>query len=93
IDVQTPEGIITLENDFVMAMTGYHSDYTFLDKIGIKISEDENREPYHNPETFESNRKGIYLAGVVCGGMNTTKWQIENSIKHAVKIFNHIQGS
>jgi bacillithiol disulfide reductase len=90
IDVQTPEGKVTLENDFVMAMTGYHPDYAFLEKIGIKISEDENKEPVYNPETFESSRKGIYLAGVVCGGMNTTRWQIENSIEHAAKIFDHI---
>jgi thioredoxin reductase (NADPH) len=90
IDIQTPDGKITLENDFVMAMTGYHPDYTFLEKVGIKISEDENQEPVYDPETFESNLKGIYLAGVVCGGMNTTRWQIENSIDHPVKIFDHI---
>jgi len=90
IDVRTPEAKITLENDFVMAMTGYHPDYTFLEKMGIKISEDENQEPFYNPQTFESNRKGIYFAGVVCGGMNTAKWQIENSIDHPVKIFDHI---
>lgn len=90
IDVQTRDGKITLENDFVMAMTGYHPDYSFLEKAGIKISEDENQEPVYDPETFESNRKGIYLAGVVCGGMNTTTWQIENSIDHPVKIFDHV---
>jgi thioredoxin reductase (NADPH) len=91
IDVQTPDGMITLENDFVMAMTGYQPDYSFLEKLGIEISDNEDREPFYNLETFETNRKGIYLAGVVCGGMNTTKWQIENSIEHASSIFDHIQ--
>jgi len=90
IDIQTSNEKITLENDFVMAMTGYHPDYRFMDQLGISISDEENREPIYNPETFESNRKGIYLAGVVCGGMNTTRWQIENSIEHAVKIFDNI---
>lgn len=92
IDVQTPDGKITLPNDFVLAMTGYHPDYSFLEKLGIEISDDKDREPHYDPETFETNRKGIYLAGVVCGGMNTTRWQIENSLEHAVKIFDHIQG-
>lgn len=90
IDIQTSTEKITLENDFVMAMTGYQPDYRFLDQLGIGVSDDGSREPAYNPETFESDRKGIYLAGVVCGGMNTTRWQIENSIEHAVKIFDNI---
>jgi len=90
IDVKTPSGVITLENDWVMAMTGYTPDYNFLQSMGIKTTEDENREPIYNPDTFESNQKGVYLAGVVCGGMQTNKWLIENSIEHAEKIFKHI---
>ena len=90
VDVQTPQGKLTLENDFVMAMTGYHPDYSFLEKIGVEISKDEDHAPLFNRETFESSRQGIYLAGVVCGGMNTTQWQIENSIEHSAKIFNNL---
>ena len=72
-------------------MTGYHPNYNFLRKIGIKISDDENFIPFYNAETYETNIKGIYLAGVVCGGMATGKWFIENSRDHAAQIFNHLE--
>ncbi len=90
-DIKTPWGKITLENDFVFAMTGYHPNYNFLKKIGVKISDDENLIPFYNEETYETNITGIYLAGVVCGGMTTGKWFIENSREHAVKIFDHLE--
>jgi thioredoxin reductase (NADPH) len=93
VKVQTPDGIITLENDFVFAMTGYHSDYDFLSKAGIKLSDNNDRTPLFNPDTFETNVPGIYLAGVVCSGMDTGKWFIENSRYHAVNIFNHIENA
>jgi thioredoxin reductase (NADPH) len=92
VDIQTPEGKLTIENDFVFAMTGYHSDYTLLKKAGIEITNNENKIPSFDPDTYETNKKGIYLAGVVCGGMDTGKWFIENSRLHAVNIFNHIDG-
>lgn len=91
IDVQTPFGLMTLKNDFVFAMTGYQPDYGFLTKIGVKLSGDEAKVPLFNPETFETNIEGLYLAGVVCGGMETNKWFIENSRDHAEKIFTNIQ--
>jgi thioredoxin reductase (NADPH) len=91
VKVQTPEGIVSIENDFVFAMTGYHSDYDFLSKAGIKFSNDSDKAPQYDPETFETNIPGIYLAGVVCSGMDTGKWFIENSRYHAVNIFNHIE--
>lgn len=84
--IQSPEGKLTFPNDFVLAMTGYQPDFSFLRSIGIRISDDEQQVPEHNPETMESNKKGIYLAGVVCGGMNTHLWFIENSRVHAEKI-------
>jgi thioredoxin reductase (NADPH) len=90
VDIKTPGGKITVENDFVFAMTGYHPNYNLLRKIGIKVSEDENLIPFFNEETYETNLKGIYLAGAVCGGMTTGKWFIENSRDHAVKIFDHL---
>lgn len=91
VDIQTPDGKITIENDFVFAMTGYHSDFSLLKKAGVKISEDENKNPELDENTFETNKKGIYLAGVVCGGMDTGKLFIENSRFHAVNIFNHLE--
>lgn len=90
IVIKTPDRIINLENDFVFAMTGYHPDYNFLSDAGIKFSSDENKIPLFNPETFQTNVEGLFLAGVVCGGMETNKWFIENSRDHAEKIFNYI---
>lgn len=90
VDIKTPKGLITIKNDFVLAMTGYHPDFEFLKNCGIKLSGDGSLEPRYNPETFETNIKGIFLAGVVCCGMNTTKWYIENSREHAVKIFKNL---
>lgn len=79
--IDTPGGIVSTENDFVFAMTGYHPDYDFLKQLGIKL--DEQNNPVFNKENFETNRDGIYLAGVVCGGKNTDKYFIENSIEHS----------
>lgn len=87
VDIRTPEGNLTLENDFVLAMTGYHPDYSFLRQVGIQIADDPDRTPVFNPDTFETNRKGIFLAGVVCGGLNTSRWFIENAHEHSQKIF------
>ncbi len=92
IDIKTPQGQLTLENDFVLAMTGYHPDYDFLRRLGIAIRDDAEQTPEFNPQTFETNRPGIYLAGVVCGGLNTSRWFIENAHEHAQKIFDHLTG-
>jgi thioredoxin reductase (NADPH) len=86
VDIQTPEGLITIPNDFVLAMTGYMPNFDLLRMAGIQLSEDLICAPAYNPETMETNEKGIYLAGVVCGGMDTHSWFIENSREHAVKI-------
>jgi thioredoxin reductase (NADPH) len=90
VDIKTPEGKVTIKNDFVFAMTGYHPDYSFLKKVGIKISDDEKQIPFFNEKTFETNIPGIYLAGVVCGGMDTGKWFIENARFQAVEIIKDI---
>ncbi len=90
VDIQTPEGLITIPNDFVLALTGYQPDFSFLEKMGITLSADEKRLPEYNPETMETNQKGIYLAGVVCGGMDTHLWFIENSRVHAEQIISNI---
>lgn len=90
IDIQTPDGPVTIANDFVIAMTGYRPGFDFLRKLGVELSNDENLLPSYNPQTMETNNKGVYLAGVVCGGMNTHKWFIENSREHADIIIDHI---
>lgn len=74
---------ITLQNDYVLALTGYLPDFDFLRKMGIQLSTDDHMKPYYNCNTMETNRKGIFLAGVICGGMETHKWFIENSRIHA----------
>lgn len=88
VQIKTPEGNISIENDFVLAMTGYQPNFALLKKLGVEL--DENQSPVHNPETMETNKKGLYLAGVVCGGMDTHKWFIENSRVHAEQIVKHI---
>ena len=83
IFIRTPSGEKSIQNDFVLAMTGYQPDFSILIKAGILLDESDNMQPDYNPETMETNQKGIYLAGVICGGYNTHKWFIENSRVHA----------
>jgi len=90
VDINTTEGIITLKNDYVIALTGYQPNFDWLRQIGIELSADEKLEPQHNPETMETNLPNLFLAGVVCGGMNTHVWFIENSRVHAEKIIKSI---
>ncbi|HVV02695.1 MAG TPA: YpdA family putative bacillithiol disulfide reductase [Puia sp.] len=90
VDILTPDGIETIPNDYVIALTGYQPNFEFLRQIGVRLSEDENLQPVYDPATMETNVKGIYLAGVVCGGMNTHVWFIENSRVHAEMIVKHI---
>lgn len=90
VDLQTPEGPIALENDWVIAMTGYQPNLSFLKKMGIHLSDDAVLKPTYSEETHETNQKNIYLAGVICGGMNTHRLFIENSREHAEKIIQKI---
>lgn len=89
--IQTPEGEKSLKNDFVLAMTGYRPDFTFMEKMGIQFGEDEYRTPVYDEISNETNVKGIYLAGVACGGLRTNKWFIENSRVHAGLIISHLK--
>ncbi|MGW1453565.1 YpdA family putative bacillithiol disulfide reductase [Salegentibacter agarivorans] len=84
--IETPDGEQTLENDFVLMLTGYRPNFEFLKKMGIKLSDDGRKIPQYDQETMETNVKGIYLAGVICGGVETHKWFIENSRIHAKMI-------
>lgn len=89
-DIITPDGPVTLQADFILALTGYRPNLEFLKKAGIFISDDAQCGPAYNPDTMETNVKGLYLAGVVCGGLETHKWFIENSRVHANMIINNI---
>ena len=88
--LQTPDGIKTIANDWVIAATGYQPNLSFLEKIGITLSNDDVRKPEYNEETNETNVPGVYLAGVICGGMNTSRLFIENSREHAFSILRSI---
>jgi putative YpdA family bacillithiol system oxidoreductase len=88
--ISTPEGAIEIENDFVLALTGYRPNFEFLQSCGIELSDDGLFVPKYNPASMETNVPGIYLAGVVCGGMETHKWFIENSRVHAKVIVGDI---
>jgi thioredoxin reductase (NADPH) len=90
VEIETPEGKITIKNDFVLALTGYKPNLGFLENMGIELSDDELKIPTYNPETMETNVDGLFLAGVVCGGMQTHKWFIENSRIHANMIVDYI---
>jgi thioredoxin reductase (NADPH) len=91
VKISTPKGVVTVVNDFVLAMTGYKPDFALLKNLGVTLESDNC--PVHNPDTMETTEKGLYLAGVVCGGMNTHKWFIENSRVHAEQIITHIKGN
>jgi putative YpdA family bacillithiol system oxidoreductase len=90
IVVQTPEGQVILQNDWVLSLTGYQPNLSFLERMGIELSTDDVRKPAYDEETHETNVPGLYLAGVICGGMNTHRLFIENSREHAEKIIRHI---
>lgn len=88
--LQTPDGKVRQPNDFVLALTGYEPDFTFLKKTGIEFEDTPAHIPKHDRETMETNQKNIFLAGVICGGMETHKWFIENSRIHARVVMNVI---
>jgi bacillithiol disulfide reductase len=83
VEIRTPEGNVSLDNDFVLAMTGYKPDFSFIESLGVKFQDDEFHTPVYNEHTNESSSRHVYLAGVVCGGLKTNKWFIENSREHA----------
>ena len=88
VDIKTPDGVKTIANDFVIAMTGYQPDFSMLKRFGIDLP--ESLCPIYNEDTMETNVKGLYLAGVVCGGLDTHKLFIENSRVHAEMIIRNI---
>lgn len=85
VRICTPQGPVTLENDFVFALTGYHPDYDFVQSLGIELTHPEMR-PVCDPRTFESNVPGIYVAGVIVAGSRTSEIFIENGRFHGRQI-------
>ncbi len=77
VRIKTPDGRSELKNDFVFALTGYHPDYEFLESLGIELTRPEMK-PVCDPNTFESNVPGIYVAGCVVAGSRTSEIFIEN---------------
>jgi len=89
--LDTPNGIKTIPNDFVLAMTGYQPNFELMQKFGIQLTDDEDRMPVYSDESLETNRNGVYVAGVVCGGMDTSSLFIENTRVHAEHIADDIE--
>jgi thioredoxin reductase (NADPH) len=90
--LDTREGTVTIPNDFVLAMTGYSPDLEFLSATGITL-EPDTLKPRTDPETLESGRKGVYLAGVIVAGMHTNEIFIENGRFHGAQIAASIAAS
>ncbi len=90
--LETPAGREILNNDFVFAMTGYHPDFSFLEKLGVRFA-GEDRLPECNAETLESNVPGIYLAGVIVAGSRTNEIFIENGRFHGRQIAAALESS
>ncbi|WP_426490057.1 YpdA family putative bacillithiol disulfide reductase [Hymenobacter sp. 102] len=92
VELNTPDGPCTLPAQHVYALTGYHPDFSFLATLGISCEADAAQTPTHHPDTLETNRPGLYLAGTVCGGLNTSRWFIENGRYHAQLIAARLAG-
>lgn len=81
--LDTPDGEVTLENDFVLAMTGYKPNYDLFTSLRLPVSDDENKVPIHNLETLETPLPNVYVAGVINAGLQTSKLFIENTRVHS----------
>lgn len=88
--LEGPEGPFRIENDFVLAMTGYQPNYALLQRLGLSCSASDDQVPDHHPDTLETNLPNVYLSGVVCGGRQINKYFIENTRDHGDIILSHI---
>jgi thioredoxin reductase (NADPH) len=93
LQLDTPDGPRQIENQWVLAMTGYHPDFDLLQRCGATFADDGWRTPLYDDATFETARRGVYVAGTVCGGYQTGRWFIENGRFHARQIAEHIAGA
>ena len=90
--IRTSAGVREVDNDWVLALTGYQPDFPFLESLGLTFADDGFRTPVFDETTFETARPGVYIAGTVCGGYKTNRWFIENGRFHAQQIARHIAG-
>lgn len=88
--LQGPDGQFAIDNDWVLAMTGYKPNYRLLRKLGLSVDQENECMPVHDPETLETDLPNVYLAGVVCAGMETSKLFIENTRDHGDRIVQHL---
>ncbi len=91
ITIQTADESVILQNDYVLAMTGYTPDYTLLNNLQIGIGDDEYQTPIYNQDTYESTLPNVYLTGVVNGGLKTNRFFIENTRDQAEVIIEEIR--
>ncbi|MEZ7495095.1 YpdA family putative bacillithiol disulfide reductase [Leeuwenhoekiella aequorea] len=89
--LNTPDGEIEIENDFVLAMIGYTPDYGLFSRLGLPVDETNLKKPIHDPETLETPLQNVYVAGVINSGLNTSKLFIENTRVHADMIITHLK--
>jgi thioredoxin reductase (NADPH) len=89
--LNTQDGEVEIENDFVLAMTGYSPNYDLLINLGIEIGVDMYRTPIYDDKTLETNLPGVFMAGVVGGGLKTNRYFIENTRHHAEQIVREIE--
>jgi thioredoxin reductase (NADPH) len=92
VTISTPDGEVTIANQFVFALTGYHPDFSFIEGLGVKLDEANDRCPVCDPSTLESNVPGIYLAGVIVAGERTNEIFIENGRFHGQLIAEDLRG-
>ncbi len=92
VTLATPQGPLTLPNHFVFALTGYHPDFDFIERLGVTLDEENDRVPVCDPATLESNVPGIYLAGVIVAGERTNEIFIENGRFHGQLIAEALRG-
>ena len=89
--LRTPEGEEEIDNDFVLAMIGYKPDYSLFERLGLPISDDKFKTPKHDPDTLETPLPGVYVAGVINAGLNTSKLFIENTREHGEMIVSDLK--
>ncbi len=81
VRLQNGNGEFEVENDFVFALIGYHPDYEFLRACGVELDREHN-SPKRDSESFETNVKGMYVAGSIIAGNNNNSVFIENGRLH-----------
>jgi thioredoxin reductase (NADPH) len=76
----------------VFLLTGYHPDTRLLEAVGVKV-DPATLVPEHDPETLQTNVKGVYLAGATASGRFTSRIFIENGKFHGGAIVKSILAS